>query len=449
MDVLSLVSLGAGGVWARGIRIAQNTGKTAMRNVGLFGKPVADGWQGVIMAEDLLDAWDAVNKDPTLSPDERLDKLVQLARNAVLAGTLTAMSFRGTAKDIQALKRGEFDNANLQRLADPKARLTEADAQPARRIAADETEKTLTLQPHPEEPDALVREKVAPETAARDKAGKATTKPRNARLEASIRAKQFRPENFDEIDVRLAERHDEILRQGFHKKFTDEELLYLIDHPELLDSRFIVRIQELDYSGPDGHLGRVDSETKELRAWVTTIDQIEDNDSLLEQIARTLAIELKPGKKYAMLILDTAKISNRESIVQFVANAENLGQMAQTKMASKFTHPDLITEVLKPERQAEYNAFYQRQVESGLVGELWDKQLRMKRFVHEPAVLTRIESHLYMGANEDYLGTGLTKDKTGQNQYGVIEFILYDAKPQSIGELEATGALKKYALKEK
>ena len=448
MDVLSLVSLGAGGVWARGIRIAQNTGKTAMRNVGLFGKPVADGWQGVIMAEDLLDAWDAVNKDPTLSPDERLDKLVQLARNAVLAGTLTAMSFRGTAKDIQALKRGEFDNANLQRLADPKARLTEADAQPARRIAADETEKTLTLQPHPEEPDALVREKVAPETAARDKAGKATTKPRNARLEASIRAKQFRPENFDEIDVRLAERHDEILRQGFHKKFTDEELLYLIDHPELLDSRFIVRIQELDYSGPDGHLGRVDSETKELRAWVTTIDQIEDNDSLLEQIARTLAIELKPGKKYAMLILDTAKISNRESIVQFVANAENLGQMAQTKMASKFTHPDLITEVLKPDRQAEFRTFYKEHVEAGLEDDLWDPEWSKGYLRNQPEMLTRLQAYHNLGANEEYLGTGLTKDITGRNQFGVVEYILYDAKPQSIGELEAQGAVKKYILKD-
>ena len=59
-----------------------------------------------------------------------------------------------------------------------------------------------------------------------------------------------------------------------------------------------------------------------------------------------------------------------------------------------------------------------------------------------------MQAYHNLGANEEYLGTGLTKDITGRNQFGVVEYILYDAKPQSIGELEAQGAVKKYILKD-
>ncbi|RMF18860.1 MAG: hypothetical protein D6758_03325 [Gammaproteobacteria bacterium] len=434
LDVLSLVSLGAAGVWARGAKIALTGGQTAMRNAGMFGQLTADGWQGVIMADDLLDEWEAVNADPSLSPDERLDKLVQLARNAVLAGTLLSLSFKGTARDLKALKAGEFDPAHLKRLNDPKAHLTEADAQPVRQLKAGETEKTLTLQPHPEEPDALVREKVEPETVARDKA-----------IQASIAAKQFRPKTFREAIERLLWRRQQIREKGFVEKYTDAEKTWLAEHGDVASEQIHVRLMPARYlkhrdtgEALGGMMGATFEGTtgKGAKYWSTTLDQIEDADTDPKLLCEKLGLEYNPDEEYVLILIDSRKAADMAGTASVAATFRHVSEFANRELPD--TLPKTVTdEIMTPAFQEKYGrihaeAMASRRMESetdvkNFVRYLESRGLEQREI---DLLISRMQMHDKIGNNQYYTGNGLTLNRIAgsDSQYGAVETLNFERR---------------------
>ena len=114
-DGLSIVGnlfAGAGMAWKAGARVSSvSLGAT---KTFLIGQVSTDGLQGILLGEEFYNDYQTVMDDDTLSPDERLNRIMEVLRSAGIAAMVTYVSMKGTKADIDNLK------AN-------KTRLTKAD----------------------------------------------------------------------------------------------------------------------------------------------------------------------------------------------------------------------------------------------------------------------------------------------------------------------------------
>jgi hypothetical protein len=126
--------LGATGiVWTRGARLAlaagqASAGARALKWV-LLGAVTVDGVQGVLLSVDSADEIQRVTDDPSLTPTEKVNKILEILRGLAIAGTLLYINVKGTATDVKNLSRapqqaaGASPEAKLKSLADPAAEL--------------------------------------------------------------------------------------------------------------------------------------------------------------------------------------------------------------------------------------------------------------------------------------------------------------------------------------
>ncbi|MCA9288587.1 MAG: hypothetical protein KDA05_08380 [Phycisphaerales bacterium] len=153
LTIIGNIFAGAG-MWARGATvIAKDTSGKIVR-YSLIGQVGTDGVQGVLLAEQHVKQYDAIMRNPDLSPKERTDKLLELFRSAAIAGTMTAISMKGTAEDLSNLRKpglkGETPASRLEKLKDPGA---EVDMTGTPKATGDSTKKgghtTRTQDDHP------------------------------------------------------------------------------------------------------------------------------------------------------------------------------------------------------------------------------------------------------------------------------------------------------------
>jgi len=105
MDGLTIVSnlLGAG-VWARGARVRLlGDGGKQLDFVFLGTRVAADTVQGVLIAASHGDELEKLLKDPNYSPEERARKMLAVFAELTALGLMTAISFRASAKEADAL----------------------------------------------------------------------------------------------------------------------------------------------------------------------------------------------------------------------------------------------------------------------------------------------------------------------------------------------------------
>lgn len=107
-DGLSIVgNLFAGAAtWKIGTKVASATRIGTMTKAALIGQIGTDGLQGILLGEQYLSDYQAIMDDKTLSPSERLTKIMELLRSAALAGALSYISIKGTKADIDNLNAG-------------------------------------------------------------------------------------------------------------------------------------------------------------------------------------------------------------------------------------------------------------------------------------------------------------------------------------------------------
>jgi len=128
-DGLTIVgNLFAGaGTWAKGgAVIAKNAQGQTMKYI-LVGQIGTDSVQGVLIAADHMQKYDAIMNDTTLSPQERTDRLLELFRSLAIAGTMTYVSVQGNRLDLENLNKapknplpGQDTRTPAQKLEDLK-----------------------------------------------------------------------------------------------------------------------------------------------------------------------------------------------------------------------------------------------------------------------------------------------------------------------------------------
>ncbi|MFW5443931.1 MAG: hypothetical protein ACKE51_06470 [Methylococcaceae bacterium] len=109
-DGLSIIGniFAAGTAWKIGTKITSASKLGAnMNKAFLIGQVSTDGLQGILLGTQHMGAYNNIMQDPSLSPDERLKKLMELFRSAALAGTLTYISIKGATGDINNLNNNK------------------------------------------------------------------------------------------------------------------------------------------------------------------------------------------------------------------------------------------------------------------------------------------------------------------------------------------------------
>ena len=133
-DVLTIAAnmFGATGVlWSRGARIAVGASQagSGMMKMVLIGQVAADGVQGVLLGVDSADEIQRITDDGSLTPTEKVDRILEILRSLAIAGTLLYINVKGTKVDLDNLNRapkhfeGPTPEHQLKKLSDPKAEL--------------------------------------------------------------------------------------------------------------------------------------------------------------------------------------------------------------------------------------------------------------------------------------------------------------------------------------
>ncbi|MCD1628572.1 hypothetical protein [Marinobacter shengliensis] len=243
----------------------------------------------------------------------------------------------------------------------------------------------------------------------------------------------------------VAARHRLIARGGYTPMYTQEELLILA-REGLDNDHFIVRLVEEQHL--DGHrqpsgsmngtLGRLDGQNGQVRFWSTTLDQIEASDTCPRLIAQQLGVEYNPKATYKLAIIDrekAAKVADAETIIP---TFNNIKAHIRNNVDGYADKDELLDKVMTPE----YQATYEKLVE-GMGSAEWESVDRRNAYLVRQGLdavqlrqfETRFNIQTNTGANQHFLGNGLTKhtelSQDGKVVHGAMETLTVEKNPQT------------------
>ncbi|MFZ2148959.1 MAG: hypothetical protein WAV28_17245 [Sedimentisphaerales bacterium] len=100
-DGLTIVGNIFGAGWLRYANVSLKSARTGtVVKYALIGQIGTDGVQGVFIAVDHIEKYDAIMNDKTLTPEERTQKLMELFRSLTIDGVMTYISIKGSKKDM-------------------------------------------------------------------------------------------------------------------------------------------------------------------------------------------------------------------------------------------------------------------------------------------------------------------------------------------------------------
>ncbi|GAA3943877.1 hypothetical protein [Litoribacillus peritrichatus] len=274
-------------------------------------------------------------------------------------------------------------------------------------------------------------------------------------------SKAVQPANLAEAKVLLANRRKQIAATGYQPKYSDKELKQLAEHGDVGGERFQVRFMEMSYlidrNTPDdplsGKLGMVmKGESGEgAKYWSTSFDQLEDADSDPKLISEKLGLEYDSGTSYCLVIVDTQKAAPLTGVKSVSATFNNVSEFANTELPKQFSK-DFTNRVMTPKFQEFYSEHYSAAVNSGDLPHQWSRdtdafqnylQTTDLPLEDQELLITRMEMHDRIGNNQDYLGTGLTKELNSEspNSCGVVETLNFERKTVNLKALHEAGAI--------
>ncbi|WP_375177804.1 hypothetical protein [Marinobacter mobilis] len=249
-----------------------------------------------------------------------------------------------------------------------------------------------------------------------------------------------------------ASRRRLIARGGFTPKYSQEELVQLANGG--LDSdRFIFRFLEdhhVDgYKQPpgsmNGTLGRP-GPTGEVRYWSTTLDQIEPSDTDPKLIAQQLGVDYNPEATYRLAIIDKEMVTQKAGARTLIPTFDNLKIFLRESVDGYANKRGILDEILTPAYQAVYRSLIEKMPDAG-----WDSlQVRSiflrKQGLDDSAIElfeSRFDVQMQTGANQHFLGNGLTKHTElsgeGEDIFGAIETFTLEKNPQTFREMTHGG----------
>ncbi|HCG8169925.1 PAAR domain-containing protein [Vibrio parahaemolyticus] len=225
-----------------------------------------------------------------------------------------------------------------------------------------------------------------------------------------------------------------------------------------LDERFLFRVVESEWTGDKGYIGPP-SEGKARRYWTTTFTQAEHGDTDPEAICKAVGRDYNPTCDYTILLIDHEKAAELGDMVSFIPTYGEMGKHAKTQLGSEFSDSlDLIEPCLTPEFSRYYEQVKVTAKERGIdikKQEDFTKYCKKLDFTtnQTDTLRTRYQIEQGLGANQDFLGNGVTKDLNvkydttpfgdidDELEYGPPETFTWDKNPQTLGELEKAGAI--------
>ncbi|MCE7521976.1 type VI secretion system Vgr family protein [Alloalcanivorax xenomutans] len=254
------------------------------------------------------------------------------------------------------------------------------------------------------------------------------------------------PKTLQEAREHLLLARSYIKRYGYSPMFTDAELEELVKSGKAASERFHVRIMDANYlNGQDGShlgggLGRV-METPNgagAKYWSTTWEQILDVDTDPKLIHQKLGLEgaYDQKRKYALVIIDTEKAAPLTGNASIVPTFKELGRFASDELSSIFPN-NVVEQVLTPDFQQFYANHYKMAMQRKFIEGQWDTDgwshyLRQADIDgdSEDLLSKRFDMHDRLGNNEDFEGTGLTKNSIpdSPNQSGAFETFNFERK---------------------
>ncbi|MEL6117914.1 hypothetical protein P0Y67_22215 [Photobacterium sp. SP02] len=263
---------------------------------------------------------------------------------------------------------------------------------------------------------------------------------KEAEMMVKIHKKLINPRSFEEAEAILEARKLEIHQNGYKGgKYTDEELELMVKMGYTPEQRYMVSFQEIgDLDNPLAFT-RPD-QFKRSPLWLTSFDQLEHADKDPDLIAKVLGTNYDSNKNYALNIIDLDSLPTHNNVKSFVPTWDNMKKQVVPDLAqdNKFSE-ELLSSVMSDE----YKVTYRETMES-----FWSQNLNEFNPKHisqftknnlsetsEDMFNARHYFRTQIGSNSDFEGNGLTKNNTGFQKHGIIEQLILDRNPKSVGEL--------------
>lgn len=255
-------------------------------------------------------------------------------------------------------------------------------------------------------------------------------------------------QTIEECEQRLGDAREQLIRNGYQSKYTDEEIQALAQKGEL-DDRFVVRMIETKYASDSGYLGQMND--GEVKYWSTTFNQMENADTDPQTLCSLIGINYIPDRSYSLVIIDTQAKGAGQSVT-IVPTHSKLGAFAKHEI--KGINPEAVDGVMTPAYNQEYA---KHMVAFNAAGGSTDKEKDITDYADanfsndadRECFEARVKIHERLGANQHYTGDGTTKNLIAgcPNECGVMETFTYDKSPQMLGALETNGSAKRILMK--
>ncbi|MBL4826906.1 MAG: PAAR domain-containing protein [Spongiibacteraceae bacterium] len=242
--------------------------------------------------------------------------------------------------------------------------------------------------------------------------------------------------------------------------YSTADKLKVVD--EGLNETFIVRITKTQYASDTDGIGKATGGATSY--WTTTFTQLEHADTDAELIAKAVGTDYDPKESYTLLLIDQKEAAAQGDMVSFIPTYKNLGDFADKELSDEFEgNEHLIEPSMSPEYSEAYEQVISIAKDEGV--DLNDKDefndfTSELGFDKDQRSLLRVRHTMYknLGANEQFLGNGMTKDNNAANittpfgesqisqSYGPVETFTYDKNPQTLAQLETDGIVTRIPL---
>ena len=129
------------GAWAKGATVVAKTARGKIVKYALIGQVGTDAIQGIMIGVDYIAEYDKIMSDPSLTPDDRAKKLLELLRSASVAGLMTYISVKGSKADLENLNKSPKHLKAPEDIKTPADKLKEL-KDPTKTVDLTETPKT-------------------------------------------------------------------------------------------------------------------------------------------------------------------------------------------------------------------------------------------------------------------------------------------------------------------
>ncbi|AUM14324.1 hypothetical protein [Ketobacter alkanivorans] len=261
------------------------------------------------------------------------------------------------------------------------------------------------------------------------------------------------PQSMDEVMKRMDDATQKVQKARASGTPLPQSPYTLDDKLEIVEAglqeKYIVRVIKTDYAKDTGNIGWVNPDTSRSNYWTTTYTQLEYADKDAELIAKAVGTTYDPKADYTLLVIDAEAAAKQGDITTIIPTYDRIGGMAKSEMTD--VDPHLIDQVMTPEYSDRYAELFDKarakKVDLSEADELkrFSKSQGLSPDDTELLKARQVINDKY-GANEQFLGIGITKDVNSPDGLGIVETYSLDKKPGLLGDLEQAGVLTRVGL---